>query len=98
MIFLTKLWVNVQQGEDEGKSLIFLLPEESYEAGNVVQQEWNQHRCGHIRMTLPVGSPVEFDDEIDVSDNVSGWQYDVENEDDQDLLHLHLCLAVYKSH
>ena len=48
MIVLTKLWVDVQQGEDEGEFLIFLLPEESYEADNVVEQEWNQHRCGHL--------------------------------------------------
>ena len=46
--FLTKLWVDVQQGEDEGEFLIFLLSEESYEADNVVEQEWNQHRCGHF--------------------------------------------------
>ena len=50
MIVLTKLWVQVQQGEDEGEYLIFLLPEESYEADNVVEQEWSQHRRNHSRM------------------------------------------------
>ena len=44
----TKLWVDDQQGEDEGEFLIFLLPEESYEADNVVEQEWSQHRCSHL--------------------------------------------------
>ena len=46
----TKLWVEVQQGEDEGEFLIFLLPEESYEADNVVEQEWSQHRSSHLGM------------------------------------------------
>ena len=41
MIILTKLWVDVQQGEDEGELLIFLLSEESYEANKVIEQEWD---------------------------------------------------------
>ena len=40
-ILYTKLWVDVQQGEDEGEFLVFLLPEESYEADNVVEKEWS---------------------------------------------------------
>ena len=36
MIFLTKLWVNIQQGEDDG-FLVLLLPDESYEADTVVE-------------------------------------------------------------
>ena len=47
MIVLTKLWVDVQQGEDEGEFLIFLLSEESYEADKVVEEEWSQHCCSH---------------------------------------------------
>ena len=50
MIINTKLWVDVQQGEDEGEFLIFLLSEESYEADKVVEQEWNQHRCSNLWM------------------------------------------------
>ena len=46
----TKLWVDVEQGEDEGEFLIFLLSEESYEADKVIQQDWNQHRCGHLKV------------------------------------------------
>ena len=132
MIFRTKLWIDVKQGEDEGEFLIFLLSEESYEADNVVEQEWNQHRCGHlwvigertdiliifiigtvsiwaiwviptlliiITFRMPIrtiltrlSSPVQFVDEIDVSESVEGWQYDVQSHDDQDCLHLHRCL------
>merc|ERR1719411_2161660 len=44
-------------------------------------------------MSLPVGSPVEFDDQIDVSDNVSSWQYDVQSHHEQDGLHLHHYLS-----
>ena len=76
----TKLWVEVKQDKDEEELLIFLLSEESYEANNVVEQEWSQHGCGH----LVVSSPVQFVDEIDVSDNISSRQYDVKSHDDQD--------------
>ena len=124
MIVLTKLWVDVQQGEDEGEFLIFLLSEETDEADEVVEQEWSQHRCSQlgvsgettdslvisiigteanwilptlyiiITLTLiiiimiyttlrsPV-SPVQFVDQIDVSESVEGWQYDVESQHDQ---------------
>ena len=44
----TKLWVDAEQGEDEGEFLIFLLYEESYEADKVVKKEWSQHRCCHL--------------------------------------------------
>ena len=80
VIVHTKLWVDVYKGEDEGEFLIFLLSEESYEANNVVEQEWSQHRGSH----LVVSSPVQFVDEIDVSDNISSRQYDVKSHDDQD--------------
>ena len=43
LILHTKLWVDVEQGEDEDEFLIFLLSEESGEADKVVEQEWNQH-------------------------------------------------------
>jgi len=36
MILLTKLWVDVQQGEDEIDFVVFFLPDESYEADNIV--------------------------------------------------------------
>ena len=52
MIVLTKLWVDVQQGEDESVvSLVLLLPQESYEADNIVEQKGSQHRCGHLGVT-----------------------------------------------
>ena len=51
MIVLTKLWVDVEQGEDKDQFLFFLLSEESYEANNVVEQEWNQHRSSHLGVT-----------------------------------------------
>ena len=83
MTVYTKLWVEVKQDKDEEELLIFLLSEESYEANNVVEQEWNQHRCGHLGVIIPythtVSSPVQFVDQIDVSDNVQGWQSDVED-------------------
>ena len=79
MIVYTKLWVDTQKGEDEGEFLIFLLSEESYEAENVVEQEWSQHRCSHLRVSLPLSSLVQFDDKIDVSESVEGWQSDVED-------------------
>jgi len=84
--------------------------EETYEAEDVVEQEWNQHRCGHlvvrgettdslvifiigtvahwilltlviiitntpiiITMITVLSSPVQFDDQIDVSDSIQGW-------------------------
>ena len=83
-VVLTKLWVDVQQGEDEGEFLIFLLYEESYEAEKVVEQEWSQHRCSHLGVIVPntkiiLSSPVQFDDQIDVSESVEGWQRDVED-------------------
>ena len=40
MIVLTKLWVDVQQGEDQGEYLteiVFFLPDESYKADTVVE-------------------------------------------------------------
>ena len=96
MIVFTELWVDVKQGEDEGEFLIFLLPEESYEAENVVEKEWNQHRCSHLGVIIPYthtfNSPVQFVDQIDVSESVDCWQYDVESHDDQDCIHLHCCL------
>ena len=112
MIVHTKLWVDVQQWEDEGEFLIFLHSDESYEAENVVEQEWSQHGCRHfwvrgettgigigirtvgswipftlIKITtimtlIPitvVSSPVQFVDQIDVSESVQGWQSDVED-------------------
>ena len=84
MIIHTKLWVDVQQGEDEGEFFIFLLSEESYEADKVVEQEWSQHRCSHLGVILPntltiLSSPVQFVDQIDVSPSVDGWQSDVED-------------------
>ena len=36
-----------------------------------------------------VSSPVQFDDQIDVGDSVQGWQSDVQDQEDQDCLHLH---------
>ena len=121
MIVPTKLWVDVQEGEDEGEYLIFFFSEEKNETDKVVEQEWSQHRCSHlgvrgettdsliissigteadwilltlfiIIMTIftIVSSPVQFDDQINVSPNVEGWESDVEDEEDQDCLHLHL--------
>ena len=40
-------------------------------------------------MSTVVSSPVQFVDQIDVSDSVEGWQTDVEDEEDQDFLPLH---------
>ena len=56
MIVLTKLWVDIKQGEYESEFLIFLLSEESYEADKVVEQEWSQHCRSHL------GMPVETTD------------------------------------
>ena len=53
IIIYTKLWVDVQQGKDEGKFNIFLLPEECYEADNIVKEKWDQHRCSHLTVTPP---------------------------------------------
>ena len=80
MYVLTKLWVEVYQGEDKGEDegdfFIFLLSEESYEADNVVEQEWNQHRCSHVGVR---GKTVQFVDKLDVGERVPGWQCDVED-------------------
>ena len=43
------------------------------------------------RRVAVLSSSVQFDDQIDVSDDVQGWQEDVENQDDQDCLHLPRC-------
>ena len=48
MIVHTKLWVDIQQGKDEGEFLIHLLSKKSYETDNVVEQEWSQHRHSHL--------------------------------------------------
>ena len=90
IIVFTKLWIDVQQGEDADVFLIFLLHEESCEAGHVVEQEWSQHRCGHLWVITPgtiiiiCGSSVQFVDEIDVRQSVQGWEDEVENNQDQD--------------
>ena len=70
VIVHTKLWVDIEQGKDEGEFLIFLLSEEGYEADKVVEQKGSQHRPSHLRMS----SVEKLGDHLNVGDGVEGWK------------------------